>query len=391
MPTGTTPSSPGLKTNPAARRVVYALATLMLLFMAGIVLSGAFGKKMFLSAINPDTPFETVPQPPEPDYADLESWAALPFSDDFADMTPEDLAAPIPSTRPADVFFVHSTTFLASGAWNAAIDDPLAAPRAEEGSIKHQASVFQLCCRIFAPRYRQATFFATLSEGGEDSRKAIDLAYRDVARAFEHFLRRWHGDRPLIVAGHGQGSRHALRLLEDYVMGSRYETQLVAAYLPGLGITADYLEDVLPRLSVCAGPEETACVVSWTTLLESAPEDPYATQSLRYPDGVYKANANRARICVNPLNWFDDGTPATPSQNPGAVPFTDGLAPLPATQSGITGAVCDPGGALRIAQPAVKGFDKALIAPGDYHRADYNLFYVSIRRNALERVEAFRR
>ncbi len=379
----------GVKINPTARRVIYTITVLIALVIAGAILFMGMGRSLFLSAIDPAAPFETYTPPPEPDYARTESWAALPFTDDFADFVPARLAPPPVPANMADTFFVHSTTFLSGEGWNAATGHWLASKHAEETSIKHHASAFAGCCHVYAPRYRQATYFATLNEGRDDSRRALDLAYEDVRRAFRTYMARWNQGRPIILAGHGQGARHVLRLLEEEISGSRLRRQLVAAYLVGVGVPLDHIGETLPDLPVCASATQTRCVVGWTSLAEGRDDDRYATQSLRLEDGVYRANANRARLCVNPLSWEPDGTMVTAERNPGALPFTPGLDALPDPVSGVTAARCEQG-ALRVNTGDAEGFRHVLSEPGDTHYLDYNLFYVSVWQNARDRALAFR-
>ena len=54
--------------------------------------------------------------------------------------------------------------------------------------VQSQASAFNGAGRIWAPRYRQAAFGAFLLKS-EDAQKALDLAYGDVAAAFDEFVK----------------------------------------------------------------------------------------------------------------------------------------------------------------------------------------------------------
>jgi len=64
-----------------------------------------------------------------------------------------------------DVFFIHPMTYLARSFGNARYVEP-GEPRArlENGVLRFQASVFNLCCRSFAPRCRQASLGAITCE-----------------------------------------------------------------------------------------------------------------------------------------------------------------------------------------------------------------------------------
>ena len=72
--------------------------------------------------------------------------------------------------------------------------------------VQSQASAFNGAGEIWAPRYRQAAFGAFLLSS-KDARKALDLAYADVAAAFDRFIAE-AGDRPIILAAHSQGALH---------------------------------------------------------------------------------------------------------------------------------------------------------------------------------------
>ena len=180
-------------------------------------------------AIGPEHAFNEQPAPAAPDYARVEAWAALPQLVDLSDSSPAELE-PHNSPAPVSVFFVHPTTFTSKTAWNQPLDDEPANWVLEERVLRHQASVFNGCCDIYAPRYRQATFFSFLDREG-DGGPALPLAYEDVARAFEAFLAAIGPEQPFILAGHSQGSLHGAQLLREEIAGTPLEARLVAAYL----------------------------------------------------------------------------------------------------------------------------------------------------------------
>src|SRR3546814_16889829 len=74
-----------------------------------------------------------------------------------------------------------------------------------------QASVYNGVAATWVPRYRQATFGAFLT-GKADAEAALDFAYHDVLAAFEPFLGAIPASRPLILAGHSQGSLHLMQI-----------------------------------------------------------------------------------------------------------------------------------------------------------------------------------
>eukprot|EP00419_Tripos_fusus_P060653 CAMPEP_0172911872 /NCGR_PEP_ID=MMETSP1075-20121228/187399_1 /TAXON_ID=2916 /ORGANISM="Ceratium fusus, Strain PA161109" /LENGTH=83 /DNA_ID=CAMNT_0013770259 /DNA_START=44 /DNA_END=292 /DNA_ORIENTATION=- len=69
-----------------------------------------------------------------------------------------------------------------------------------------------------------------MRHGGHAS---MDLAYSDVEKAFDEFVRQTGNDRPVIVASNSQGSQHATRLMERFHHDSALRRRLVCAYIFG--------------------------------------------------------------------------------------------------------------------------------------------------------------
>lgn len=377
--------SDGKRINPVARRVIYAVVGLVILIVIGFLLAFAFRDTLMRWALDPGAPYESFTPPPAPDYAGSAAWAALPFKDDFSDFTPE--GKPVDQdARPADVFFIHPTTYLSRAGWNGPIDAPRASALVDAGAMKHQASAFNGCCRVFAPRYRQATSYCTIAYD-ENSWKALELAFADIKRAFHHYLRNWNEGRPIILAGHSQGSRHLLHLLEAEVAGTPVQDRLVAAYVVGFGIPKTKLGTTLGSIGVCAAPDQTGCLVGWNTIAEGGSDQRYVDQMVLAAEGTYRSNGERERVCVNPLTWRTDGVRTT-TDDPLAIPFADGLTPLPEPQAAVRKAQCR-NGALWINKPQPPAFNRRVFEGQDYHVYDYNLFYMAVRENAMRRVERF--
>jgi hypothetical protein len=327
--------------------------------------------------------------PPAPDYSRPEAWAAWPGRPSGADV----LAPELPGTRVSesdkvDVFFIHPTTYLTGAAHNARYDEPgLTSTQIDQGVLRFQASVFNACCHIYAPHYRQAALAAFWSLGDEDAKGAYELAYADVLRAFDYYLAHENQGRPFIIASHSQGSLHALRLLQERVTGRPLARRLVAAYVVGYYVP----EDVAALgLSVCDSPSQTGCLVDWNTVKQGVNEDRREQSRFIWWDGKYQHPGSRRPVCVNPLNWRAHGS-ADAGLNLGALPGVRPGEPLLAPVPQLTGARCD-GALLHIDIPFSKrhGFANVLTLFGSYHIYDYNIFYVNIRANAEERVRAYR-
>jgi len=371
--------------NPWARRVIYAVVGLVILVIVGALLAYAFRDTIMRWALDPGAPYEKFTPPPAPDYTGSAAWAALPFKDDFSDFAPG--GKPVDQAAlPADVFFIHPTTYLSRAGWNGPIDDPRASTLVDAGVMKHQASAFNGCCRVFAPRYRQATFWYAIAND-DNSWKAVALAYDDIKRAFHHYLENWNDGRPIILAAHSQGARHLLHLLEDEIAGTPLQDRLIAAYVVGIGIPETKLGTTLGSIGVCEGPEQTGCLVTWDTIAEGGSDQRYRDQMVLSADGTYKANGDTPRICVNPLSWRADGKQVTTKQ-PLALPPAEGMKPLPEPQAVVRRAQCRDG-ALWINPPGPPEFNERVFKGRDYHVYDYNLFYMAIRANAEARTARF--
>jgi hypothetical protein len=354
--------------------LVVAIAALLYAFREPL------GFMLFMHNAKPDAAFDAAAAPPAPDYSLDTSWAALPGVEDPSDVTPAGVTTTTEAEREVDAFFIHPTTYYGP-TWNAALDDAESRTRTDVGTIRSQASVFNGCCRVFAPRYRQATLYAFVA-GGDDEVGATTLAYEDVRRAFDEFLKRI-GDRPFVLASHSQGSRYALWLLEDRIDTSPLRQRLVAAYVIGYAIPNDWFERRVKTIRPCKAATDTGCVLSWSSYAEgSTPE----LASLRHRYGErWEANGAKPLVCTNPLGWST--AVADAEVNIGAWLHGDGATPL-APQPNLTGARCD-GGALFVTLPSGLAWEEGRLPGGNYHIYDYQLFYMNVRANAVLRAATF--
>jgi hypothetical protein len=326
--------------------------------------------------------------PPAPDYAQPDAWVAWPGRASDADVVPPGISEPsLPAAARADVFFIHPTTYLVGSAPNARYDEPgITSTQIRRGVLRFQASAFNGCCRIYAPLYRQASIHVFMQADDAQSRAAFDLAYSDVLRAFDYYLQHENQGRPFIIASHSQGSLHAMRLLQERVAGTALQQHLVAAYVIGYDIPLEIERQGIP---LCRAARQTGCLVDWNTVKSGTSDLQRRNRRLIWLDGRYQPLPSHDLVCVNPLNWQLGGA-APASLNLGALPGTSAaelLAPVPQ----LTGARCE-AGLLRVDIPLGKrrGFADVLTLLGSYHVYDYNLFYLNIRRNALERVQGFK-
>lgn len=322
---------------------------------------------MMRMMLKPSEAFADTVAPDPPDYTNLAHWAALPEREDNADVTPAGITDN-QAFAAADVFFIHPTTYYSNEGWNQPLGNATANGITDNAVMRGQASVFNGCCRIYAPRYRQATLFAFFDLQGE-GQPAIDLAYTDVERAFDYYLDHFNDGRPFILAGHSQGGLHLDTLLDRRIHATPLAARVIAAYPVGY-----YLDDS-NGIPVCTSPSQTGCQVTWNSL---APEAQAFSQS-----------AND--ICVNPLNWRTDGSHADFAENLGAVAwggFSDDVPTRPGEPiPGVADARCD-GSRLIVTEIRSPDFP-SMFGEGNYHIYDYSLFYMNIRENAELRTRSY--
>ncbi|WP_367613574.1 DUF3089 domain-containing protein [Sphingomonas sp. AP4-R1] len=330
----------------------------------------------------PSVAFAEKDAGPAPDYAKVTAWVARPdLALDPSRYTPPGIT---PGDYPrAATFYIPPTTYLSKERWNGPVADADAKARTILFA-KSQASAFNEMGPVWAPYYRQATLGAFLATDDPRSAQALDLAYADVARAFDAFLAEQPLDRPIILVGHSQGSLLLLRLLREKVRGTDLFSRIVAAYAIGwpISTTAD-----LPALSLpaCKAPTAHGCLVAWQSFAE--PADPrlltaYFDATTGYAGLPRKGTA---MLCTNPLTGKAGGS-APASANLGAlVPDKDyATASL---KKGFVGATCTPGGVLSIgALP--EGFGSYVLPGNNYHVFDVALFWANLRADARRRTAA---
>lgn len=361
------------------------------LIVLAVIATVAFGfrKELFIYAVTPGVAYAGYSPPSTPDYANEAAWAALPNRRDSVDALPLGAdAADLQDSAAADVFFVHPTTYYRRDGWNADIKDMRTNNFTESGSLRHQASVFNGCCRIYAPRYRQATLAAFIDTEGNGA-PALELAYGDVKAAFEYYLQTYNRGRPFILAGHSQGARHAIRLMAEQIDGKPIAARMIAAYLIGYPLKLTQAGRPFEHASLCQNAQDTGCILGWNTTIEGG--DPLkfrAANDLSSGLPEVQRTAMGASVCTNPLNWHVDGE-ADASAHLGAMPFdrSEAGAPLPVPQKNLIAARCKDG-VLFISNPG-KDFQRLVMPGGSYHNYDINLFYMNIRENSLTRTRVF--
>jgi hypothetical protein len=315
------------------------------------------------SCVTPVHHFSWYPEPSIPDYSDPNSWAALPDKKDSADaIPPNSNEKDAQADALVDVFYIYPTLNYSGKGWNADIHDKRINKRVDKFPIRFQASAFNGSCKVYAPRYRQATLYSFTKRGNHNGYKALSLAYEDVKSSFEYYLEHYNKGRPFIIASHSQGSRHAYLLLQDYFENNDVlHKQLVAAYI--IGFRTDSFYYCIPR---CDSASQTGCIISWNT----------------YKWGKKTNNEflGSNYFCTNPLSWTSDTSYCGYEMNLGGLPRRFDRIDEHVSDAKIQDQL------LWIHKPRKRGYYGFA---KNFHVSDYNLFYMNIRKNVQTRIDSY--
>lgn len=367
-----------------AVKFLWIVAILTMLFVAGALGYRIFEKQLMRWVMVPGVAFSAVPMPRGASYAQPGLWIARPDIEGNPALWVPAGFQPTGSPR-ASVFFVHPTSYTESSSWNAPLGDRESQDRAAL-FVRSQASAFNSVGAIWAPKYRQATFGAFLTNK-EDARRALDLAYRDVLAAYEEFLREAPADRPIVLAAHSQGSLHLMRLLQERIRGAPEAGRIAAIYLVGWPVSEAADLPALP-FPPCAAPDQARCILSWQSYAE--PADPSQVAEIYDetigPRGV--ARRGTAALCTNPLTGARGGAAAA-DRNLGTLVPNAAMSEAE-FRRGAVPARCGPRGILLIgpveALPAMGPYG----LPGNnYHVYDYALFWANVRADVERRLAAY--
>lgn len=391
-----------------ARKFLYVFALLIVLVIVGAFAYRLFPASFMRMALVPTVEF-SEPADDAHDYSRDALWIARPgkegvdptlwmprlpqegIAQEDMDKAAKEAAtrvAPEAERGKAAIFFVHPTSYLKRDHWNAPLDDAEANWRAEL-FVRGMASSLAGAGELWVPRYHQAAMGAFLTEDVDTANRALNAAYRDVLAAFDQFLIEAGPDRPIILAGHSQGSLHLARLMRERIAGRPIAQRIAAAYVVGWPISEE--RDLpLMGLPACEDADSSNCILAWQSFAE--PAEPEMILSVYDATIGFDGESRRGTrmLCVNPITGVRNGA-APQSANLGTVKadsdFADGTL-----YPGAVGARCDDParggrGLLLIGEgPDLGGY---LLPGNNYHVFDYPLFWPNVRADAIRRLAAF--
>lgn len=361
-------------------RSVKSIIAVSLAATLGIVtaLSVYYRDDIFQSFQDPGEPFQTYKKPVAPDYSLSDSWISLP------DLNQDAFEHP----SMGDVFAIVPSVYRGGEHWNLPATDEKRRQKLQRVIRPNYVAPYGTAGRLFAPNYRQASFY-TFMTTREDARRAQDLAYQDVRRAFDVFLQHSPPERPIIIAGHGQGASHAQRLLADYFQGE-LKNRLAAAYVIGHPLPLDRFETALSALTPCESETDTQCVIAYVAFM---PQDGviarrFISRLTVFDGDDYRIVDGRPLLCTNPLLWNRSNDFAPKRLHRGGV-AAEGLDPdmTPAPLAKQTGAQCQDN-ILYIDRPKSRALRRPLKFGAKFRTLPSNIFYEDLRVNAAKRVES---
>ena len=354
----------------------------------------------FLELIKPEVDFNSIDSPVPPDYSDINCWAATPNIDGQQFYVP-DSAYSVSKDNDVDVFYIHPTGYYEK-TWNSNMDKKRSAFERTEIMLGNQASAFNGSCNIYAPEYRQATYYSFFDKD-ENGRRALDLAYTDIESAFDYFIEELNQSRPFIIAAHSQGALLAQRLINKKINNLNLQDRFICAYVIGYMIPEKFYDELFPNIKISETFNDTNCIISWSTVVEGFKRNREKTLFWR-PEGWSVELMSQKVVSTNPFSWTRDSLWHKDESNKSIInkaqnyDFTDrfrkdhtgekksiGLTRL----QGFSASLNPISGLIEAKGPLIKNIEKMKFFNGDLHSFDVMLFWGTLRQNVKDRIDAF--
>ncbi len=285
---------------------------------------------------------QITPPPMAVDYGKSANWLCRPGRDDVCArqplvtaLLPTGYGAKTPAPRlvdpVVDCFYVYPTVSHDRGLNSDLIPDD----GEEKFAAQAQFTRFAGVCRPFAPLYRQMTMAAVAAAAtGGDVGVPARIAYGDVAAAWRSYLANDNQGRPFVLIGHSQGSALLIELIRREIEGKPVAARMKLAILPGFDVLVPEGRRVggsFKSIPLCGAPDETGCVLAWTSYRENNPPPPGAMFGYADQPGMTVGCTNPARpgatgwialdsiwharstlpVPGGPIEWSSEGPPPT--------------------------------------------------------------------------------
>ncbi len=297
------------------------------------------------------------------DYSDRNNWLSFPEI-----------------TKDVDTFYIYPTCNV-----DMSENAPAICPITDEGMrgmargmFEEQATAFEESTNVFAPFYRQTNVQALMKLDVESFYEFQKQEQRtDIFAALDYYFENINNGRPFILASHSQGSVMCKLVLGEYMqLHPEYLDRMVAAYAIGLSFTRKWLKEH-PYVPFAEGESDTGVIISWNT---EGPENA----------GHESLVLEKDAVSINPLNWKRDSTYASKETNPGSR-LKNEKSEQYEILSSLADAEVDTERGTLISNAGAQFYSPGgFFGPASYHFVDFDLFYVSIQKNAEKRIAAWK-
>ena len=216
------------------------------------------------------------------DYGDPATWLCLPGRDDACalDLTTTVVAADGSLTTetwaadpdaPIDCFYVYPTV-----SRDQTRDSDMMAGPGENGVVRSQLARFASKCRVYAPLYRQVTIggLQALIAAGSAIEWDLNLGYRDVVDAWNHYLEHDNDGRGVVLMGHSQGTGVLVKMIAAEIDGKPVQDRMISAILLGNSVAVPEGKDVggsFDHIPLCRSADQIGCAITYMSFRSTVP------------------------------------------------------------------------------------------------------------------------
>ena len=288
------------------------------------------------------------------------------------------LSKPSEIKYPVDIFYIYPTVCMQSEN-GYCLKNNQSMKSAAQLVFKRQALAFDTVGNIFSPYYTQLDLNElTKSKNYTQTQQMIKnnkYELKDIYNSLDYYFQNINQNRPYILVSHSQGSSVMLFVLSEYMkQNPNYYKNMIAAYVIGFSVTKDYMKEN-PHLKFAKKHNDTGVIIS------------YNTQSPNKigPNLVHTEN----QLVINPISWTRSEKLAKRNKNLGSIDENT----FEITTPGIANAKVDKKqGVVICSSVDEKKYEipfKDLFGNGSYHGQDFQFYYLNLRQNAKDRVNAF--
>lgn len=221
-----------------------------------------------------------------------------------------------------------------------------------EYSLNLAEDIFASKCNFYAPYYRQISLESwTEDEDTVNSRFAT--AMHDINSAFDYYINHINKGRKFVLAGYSQGAKAVVELVKR--MDGNMMANMKAAYVIGYRVDENDLKN--NNIKPAEGECDRGKIICYS--------------SVHTADDIWNIVSRGGKVCINPVNWRTDATPAR---------LNDSITVTADTANSVLLVEGYDGGGIEI--PVLKG----VITEGNYHLSELTLYKDLLKENIEKRI-----